>query len=173
MQDLGMPGSEILFCLNSYKDSIRLNGNEEIIIHVKTNVGQDLKPLSKVASGGELSRISLALSVVTSKTELTPSIVFDEVDVGISGSVAEIVGQLLKRLSGRYQIICVTHLAQVAAQGKEHLKVVKTQRNGSTFTQVTALNQEQRTDEVARILGGIKISDKTRMAAEEMIKTHP
>ena len=173
MQDLGMPGSEILFCLNSYKDSIRLNGNEEIIIHVKTNVGQDLKPLSKVASGGELSRISLALSVVTSKTELTPSIVFDEVDVGISGSVAEIVGQLLKRLSGRYQIICVTHLAQVAAQGKEHLKVVKTQRDGSTFTQVTALNQEQRTDEVARILGGIKISDKTRMAAEEMIKTNP
>ena len=173
MQDLGMPGSEILFCLNSYKDSIRLNGNEEIIIHVKTNFGQDLKPLSKVASGGELSRISLALSVVTSKTELTPSIVFDEVDVGISGSVAEIVGQLLKRLSGRYQIICVTHLAQVAAQGKEHLKVVKTQRDGSTFTQVTALNQEQRTDEVARILGGIKISDKTRMAAEEMIKTNP
>jgi DNA repair protein RecN (Recombination protein N) len=170
MQDLGMPGSEILFCLNSYKDSIRSNGNEEIIIHVKTNVGQDLKPLSKVASGGELSRISLALSVVTSKTELTPSIVFDEVDVGISGSVAEIVGLLLKKLSDRYQIICVTHLAQVAAQGKEHLKVIKTQQSGSTFTQVTALNQEQRTNEVARILGGIKISEKTRIAAEEMIK---
>ena len=170
MQDLGMPGSEILFCLNSYKDSIRSNGNEEIIIHVKTNVGQDLKPLSKVASGGELSRISLALSVVTRKTELTPSIVFDEVDVGISGSVAEIVGQLLKKLSDRYQIICVTHLAQVAAQGKEHLKVIKTQQSGSTFTQVTALNQEQRTDEVARILGGIKISEKTRIAAAEMIK---
>ena len=170
MQDLGMPGSEILFCLNSYKDLIRTNGNEEIIIHVKTNVGQDFKPLSKVASGGELSRISLALSVVTSKTELTPSIVFDEVDVGISGSVAEIVGQLLKRLSDRYQIICVTHLAQVAAQGKEHLKVVKLQKSGSTFTQVTALNQEQRTDEVARILGGIKISEKTRIAAAEMIK---
>jgi len=173
MQDLGMPGSEILFCLNSYKDSIRLNGNEEITIHVKTNVGQNLKPLSKVVSGGELSRISLALSVITSKTELTPSIVFDEVDVGISGSVAEIVGQLLKRLSDRYQIICVTHLAQVAAQGKEHLKVVKIQQSGSTFTQVTTLNQKQRTDEVARILGGIKISDKTRMAAEEMIKTTP
>ena len=170
MQDLGMPGSEILFCLNSYKDLIRTNGNEEIIIHVKTNVGQDFKPLSKVASGGELSRISLALSVVTSKTELTPSIVFDEVDVGISGSVAEIVGQLLKKLSDRYQIICVTHLAQVAAQGKEHLKVVKTQQSGSTFTQVTALNQEQRTDEIARILGGIKISDKTRVVAAEMIK---
>ena len=106
---------------------------------MKTNVGQDLKPLSKVASGGELSRISLALSVVTSKTELTPSIVFDEVDVGISGSVAEIVGLLLKKLSNRYQIICVTHLAQVAAQGKEHLKVVKTQRDGSTSVSYTHL----------------------------------
>ena len=89
---------------------------------------------------------------------------------GFRGSVAEIVGQLLKRLSDRYQIICVTHLAQVAAQGKEHLKVVKIQQSGSTFTQVTALNQEQRTDEVARILGGIKISEKTRIAAAEMIK---
>ena len=171
MQNLGMPGSEVLFYLSSPSQSIQLNGEEEIEIKVKTNTGQDLKPLNKVASGGELSRISLALSVVTSKTELTPSIVFDEVDVGISGSVAEIVGQMLKQLSARYQVICVTHLAQVAAQGKEHMKVVKIQRNGATFTEVTNLNPLQRTDEVARILGGIKVSDKTKMAAEEMIKS--
>ena len=171
MQNLGMPGSEVLFHLSSPSQSIQLNGEEEIVIKVKTNTGQDLKPLNKVASGGELSRISLALSVVTSKTELTPSIVFDEVDVGISGSVAEIVGQMLKQLSARYQVICVTHLAQVAAQGKEHMKVVKIQRNGATFTEVTNLNPLQRTDEVARILGGIKVSDKTKMAAEEMIKS--
>ena len=171
MQNLGMPGSEVLFHLSSSSQSIQLNGEEEIVIKVKTNTGQDLKPLNKVASGGELSRISLALSVVTSKTELTPSIVFDEVDVGISGSVAEIVGQMLKQLSARYQVICVTHLAQVAAQGKEHMKVVKIQRNGATFTEVTNLNPLQRTDEVARILGGIKVSDKTKMAAEEMIKS--
>jgi DNA repair protein RecN (Recombination protein N) len=171
MQNLGMPGSEIDFSIKPLKNSIRLNGMEEIIIHVKTNTGQDLKPLNKVASGGELSRISLALSVVTSNSELIPSIVFDEVDVGISGSVAEIVGQMLKKLSTHYQIICVTHLAQVAAQGKEHLKVVKTQKNGATFTHVTDLSLSQRTEEVARILGGITISDKTRVAAEEMIKS--
>ena len=171
MQNLGMPGSEIDFSIKPLRNSIRLNGMEEIIIHVKTNTGQELKPLNKVASGGELSRISLALSVVTSNSELIPSIVFDEVDVGISGSVAEIVGQMLKKLSTHYQIICVTHLAQVAAQGKEHLKVVKIQKNGATFTHVTDLSLSQRTEEVARILGGIIISDKTRIAAEEMIKS--
>ena len=171
MQKLGMPGSEITFSINSSEGSVRLNGMEEIIILTKTNAGQDFKPLGKVASGGELSRISLALSVVTSKTELTPSVVFDEVDVGISGSVAEIVGQMLKKLSNRYQIICVTHLAQVAAQGQDHMKVVKTQKNGSTFTQVASLSPKERTDEVARILGGIIISDKTRIAAEEMINS--
>jgi len=171
MQNLGMPGSEIDFSIKPLKNSVRLNGMEEIIIHVKTNTGQDLKPLNKVASGGELSRISLALSVVTSNSELIPSIVFDEVDVGISGSVAEIVGQMLKKLSNHYQIICVTHLAQVAAQGKEHLKVVKTQKNGATFTHVDDLSPSQRTEEVARILGGITISEKTRVAAEEMIKS--
>ena len=171
MQNLGMPGSEIDFSIKPLRNSIRLNGMEEIIIHVKTNTGQELKPLNKVASGGELSRISLALSVVTSNSELIPSIVFDEVDVGISGSVAEIVGQMLKKLSTHYQIICVTHLAQVAAQGKEHLKVVKIQKNGATFTHVTDLSLNQRTEEVARILGGITISDKTRVAAEEMIKS--
>ena len=171
MQKLGMPGSEITFSINSSEGSVRLNGMEEIIILTKTNAGQDFKPLGKVASGGELSRISLALSVVTSKTELTPSVVFDEVDVGISGSVAEIVGQMLKKLSNRYQIICVTHLAQVAAQGQDHMKVVKTQKNGSTFTQVASLSPKERTDEVARNLGGITISDKTRIAAEEMINS--
>ena len=171
MQNLGMPGSEIDFSIKPLRNSIRLNGMEEIIIHVKTNTGQKLKPLNKVASGGELSRISLALSVVTSNSELIPSIVFDEVDVGISGSVAEIVGQMLKKLSTHYQIICVTHLAQVAAQGKEHLKVVKIQKDGATFTHVTDLSLSQRTEEVARILGGITISDKTRVAAEEMIKS--
>ena len=170
MQDLGMPGSEVLFSLNATDELIRLNGQEEVVINVKTNIGQDLKPLNKVASGGELSRFSLALSVVTSKSELAPSIVFDEVDVGISGSVAEIVGRLLRKLSSRYQILCVTHLAQVAAQGHEHMKVVKSLKKDATYTQMTALNKEQRTDEVARILGGIKVSGKARLAAEEMIK---
>ena len=171
MQKLGMPGSEIIFKMADLESEVRLNGAEDINIHVKTNAGQDFKPLNKIASGGELSRISLALSVSGSNTELTPSVVFDEGDVGISGSVAEIVGQMLKQLSKQYQIICVTHLAQVAAQGKEHLKVEKTQKNDKTFTHVVSLNKEERAGEIARILGGIKITEKTRIAAEEMISS--
>ena len=171
MQELGMPGSEIQFVLNPMDDKVQLNGNEEVVIQVKTNIGQAFKALNRVASGGELSRISLALSVVTSKSELAPSIVFDEVDVGISGAVAEVVGRLLRKLSTRYQVLCVTHLAQVAAQGHSHMKVVKSEKDGETFTKVHALNDKERTDEVARILGGIKISEKTRIAAAEMIRT--
>ena len=171
MQNLGMPGSEIVFNLTFLEREVRLNGAEDIHILVKTNAGQDFKPLNKVASGGELSRISLALSVSGSNTELTPTVIFDEVDVGISGSVAEIVGQMLKQLSDQYQIICVTHLAQVAAQGKGHLRVEKTQKNDKAYTTVVSLNMQQRADEIARILGGIKITDKTRIAAEEMISS--
>ena len=171
MQKLGMPGSEIIFKMVEMEKEVRFNGAEDIIIQVKTNAGQDFKPLNKIASGGELSRVSLALSVSSSNTELTPTVVFDEVDVGISGSVAEIVGQMLKQLSHQYQIICVTHLAQVAAQGKEHLKVEKTQKNDMTYTDVVGLNSKERAEEIARILGGIKISNKTRLAAEEMISS--
>jgi DNA repair protein RecN (Recombination protein N) len=171
MQGLGMLGSEIQFVLNPLADKVQLNGNEEVVIQVKTNMGQAFKALHKVASGGELSRISLALSVVTSKSELAPSIVFDEVDVGISGAVAEVVGRLLRKLSSRYQVLCVTHLAQVAVQGHAHMKVVKSEQDGETFTEVHVLGDKERTDEVARILGGIKISEKTRLAAAEMIKT--
>ena len=152
MQELGMPGSEIRFVLNPIADKVRLNGNEEVVIQVKTNMGQ-------------------ALSVVTSKSELAPSIVFDEVDVGISGAVAEVVGRLLRGLSSRYQVLCVTHLAQVAVQGHAHMKVVKSEQDGETFTKVHVLGDKERTDEVARILGGIKIGEKTRIAAAEMIKT--
>ena len=169
MQNLGMPGSEIIFKVGPPGSEVKLNGVEDVSIQVKTNVGQDFKPLNKVASGGELSRISLALSVSGTNTELIPCVVFDEVDVGISGSVAEIVGQMLRKLSIKYQIICVTHLAQVAAQGKDHIKVEKTQKDGLTYTSVTNLSKKERADEVARILGGIEISHKTRIAAEEMI----
>ena len=169
MQNLGMPGSEIIFKVGPSGSEVKLNGVEDVSIQVKTNVGQDFKPLNKVASGGELSRISLALSVSGTNTVLIPCVVFDEVDVGISGSVAEIVGQMLKKLSIKYQIICVTHLAQVAAQGTDHIKVEKTQKDGLTYTSVTNLSKKERADEVARILGGIEISHKTRIAAEEMI----
>lgn len=170
-QDLGMPGSDMRFCFEKIDSKVRFNGSEEISIEVKTNVGQSFKPLKKIVSGGELSRISLALAVVTSKADFLPSFIFDEVDVGISGAVAEVVGRLLRKLSDKYQVICITHLAQVAVQGNTHIKVIKTTQSGSASTTATTLNEAERIRELSRILGGIKVSEKTKIAAKEMLKT--
>lgn len=169
MQVLGMPGSEFVLELTDKESGVHYNGNEAISFMVKTNMGSEFKALKKVVSGGELSRISLALSVVSSNSEYTPTLIFDEVDVGISGAVAEVVGQKLKQLSNHYQVICITHLAQVASFGHQHLRVSKTQNKDGAQTQVTNLTKTQRIDEVARILGGATITEKTRVAAEEMI----
>lgn len=169
MQVLGMPGSEFKVGLCEKTQGIHLNGIESVEFLVKTNMGQDFKPLKKVASGGELSRISLAISVVNSDSEYTPTLVFDEVDVGISGAVAEVVGRKLQDLSSNYQIICITHLAQVAAFGHQHLRVSKSQNKDGAQTTVERLSSAQRVDEIARILGGSTITEKTRNAAEEMI----
>ncbi len=169
MQELGMPGSEFKVGLDQKIDGVHLNGNESVDFLVKTNMGQDFNPLKKVASGGELSRISLAISVVGNNNEHTPTLIFDEVDVGISGSVAEVVGRKLQELAGKYQILCITHLAQVAAFGHQHLCVSKSQNQEGAQTTVGQLSEAQRVDEVARILGGSSITEKTRNAAEEMI----
>ena len=169
MQVLGMPGSEFMVGLNEKADGVHLNGNESVEFLVKTNMGQDFKLLKKVASGGELSRISLAISVVGSDSEYTPTLIFDEVDVGISGAVAEVVGKKLQDLSKNYQILCITHLAQVAAFGRQHLQVSKIQHESGVQTTVEQLSKTQRVEEVARILGGTIITDKARLAAEEMI----
>ncbi len=169
MQELGMPGSEFKVGLDQKIDGVHLNGNESVDFLVKTNMGQDFNPLKKVASGGELSRISLAISVIGSNNENTPTLIFDEVDVGISGSVAEVVGRKLQELAGKYQILCITHLAQVAAFGHQHLCVSKSQNQEGVQTTVRQLSEAQRVDEVARILGGSSITEKTRNAAEEMI----
>ena len=169
MQVLGMPGSEFKVGLNPKTDGVHLNGHETIEFLVKTNMGQDFKALKKVASGGELSRISLAISVVSSDSEYTPTLIFDEVDVGISGAVAEVVGRKLQELAKNYQIICITHLAQVAAFGHQHLCVSKAQNEQGAQTTVKQLNDQQRVEEVARILGGATVTDKARVAAAEMI----
>ncbi len=171
MQVLGMPGSEFKLELPVKKTGIHLDGNELVGFLIKTNMGQDFKALNKVASGGELSRISLAISVVGSSTEQTPTLVFDEVDVGISGAVAEIVGRKLRELSANYQVICITHLAQVAAFGHQHLRVSKAQEKSGAQTEVLQLSDQDRIDEVARILGGAVITDKARNAAAEMIQS--
>ncbi len=170
MQVLGMPGSEVKVDLPKKEQGVHYNGDENVVFLVKTNMGSDFKALKKVASGGELSRVSLAISVASSDSEYTPTLIFDEVDVGISGAVAEVVGQKLKQLSKHYQIICITHLAQVAAFGHQHLRVRKTQHNDGAQTTVEQLTSDDRVSEVARILGGATITDKARKAAEEMIK---
>jgi len=150
-------------------EGVQLNGAETVDFLVKTNMGQDFKALKKVASGGELSRISLAISVVSSDSEYTPTLIFDEVDVGISGAVAEVVGQKLKELSRHYQVVCITHLAQVASFGHQHLRVSKTQKETGAKTTVERLSDVDRVSEVARILSGTSVSDKARKAAAEMI----
>jgi len=170
MQLLGMPGSEFMVSLVKKDGGVHLNGSESVEFLVKTNHGQSLKPLKKIASGGELSRVSLAISVVSADSEYAPTLVFDEVDVGISGAIAEVVGRKLKELSQHYQVICITHLAQVASFGCQHLKVSKVQEDSGAKTNVQKLSNDDRILEVARILGGITITEKARKAAEEMIK---
>ncbi len=169
MQVLGMPGSEVKVDLPNKAVGVHYNGDEGVDFLVKTNMGSDFKALKKVASGGELSRISLAISVVSSDSEYTPTLIFDEVDVGISGAVAEVVGKKLKQLSEHYQVICITHLAQVASFGHQHLRVSKAQNDDGAQTTVEQLSSKDRVSEVARILGGSKVTKTTRKAAEEMI----
>jgi DNA repair protein RecN (Recombination protein N) len=170
MQVLGMPGSGFKVDLPKKTLGVHYNGNESVDFLVQTNMGSDFKALKKVASGGELSRISLAISVVSSDNEYTPTLIFDEVDVGISGAVAEVVGKKLKQLSQHYQIICITHLAQVAAFGHQHLRVQKAQEKEGAQTTVIPLSDNQRVDEIARILGGSTITDKARLIMTSAIK---
>ncbi len=129
-----------------------------------------MQPLAKVASGGELSRISLAIQVATAECGSVPTLVFDEVDVGIGGGVAEIVGRLLRRLGESRQVLCVTHLPQVAAQAHHQLRVRKEAIDGQTHTRIEPLDDSARVDEIARMLGGTEITDTTRDHAREMLE---
>ena len=171
LNDLGMPGGEFSIEVNDIEKDMPLqNGMNKIDYLVSLNPGQPLQALSKVASGGELSRISLAIQVTGSKDKGIQTLIFDEVDSGIGGGVAEIVGKLLHSLSDKRQVFCVTHLAQVASQGDHHLQVAKATHAGTTLTRVGELNQEERIEEIARMLGGVKITKQTLAHAEEMLK---
>ncbi len=145
-------------------------GLEKIIFQITTNVGQPLLALAKVASGGELSRISLAIHMATAEQHTIPTLIFDEVDVGISGGTAEIVGKLLRRLGETHQLLCITHLPQVAAQGHQHLLVEKRHEKNATFTQIRPLTPKEKISELARLLGGIEITKKTIDHAREMLE---
>ncbi|MFQ3790108.1 DNA repair protein RecN [Halomonas sp. A29] len=151
------------------RQSPQPDGMEEVRFLISANPGQPPRPLTKVASGGELSRISLAIQVVAARHSTIPSLVFDEVDVGISGATAEIVGQLLRRLGENGQVMTVTHLPQVAAQAHHHLHIAKQAKRNTTLTHMALLDEAGRVSELARMLGGVHLSDRTLAHAREML----
>ena len=170
MQTLGMPGGRFSIELQaSSAEDPQPNGLEQVEFLVSANPGQPLKSLAKVASGGELSRISLAIQVITAQTSRVPTLVFDEVDVGIGGPTAEVVGQLLRRLGERGQVLTVTHLPQVAAQGHHHLFVHKQRDSEETRTAVASLDTVRRVEEVARMLGGVDLTEESLQHARKMV----
>jgi DNA repair protein RecN (Recombination protein N) len=170
IRELGMPQGQFLIGITPEPGNPpSLFSNDRVEFQVSANPGLPPRPLGKVASGGELSRISLAIQVAATDAKTTPTLIFDEVDSGIGGGVAEIVGQKLRQLGNNRQVFCVTHLHQVAALGHHHLLVEKTSNQASTRTQVRALTPDQRKHEIARMLGGVRITEQTLAHAEEML----
>ena len=169
MQELSLAGGQFAVQLTPRKQAAA-HGLEDIEFLVAGHAGVSPRPLNKVASGGELARISLALSVITSQATPVPTLIFDEVDSGIGGAVAEVVGKLLAKLGQDRQVLCVTHLPQVAAQGSQHFVVRKSTEAGQTLSEIQALSDAERVDEIARMLGGISITNTTRQHAKEMLR---
>ena len=173
MQELGMAGGYFQVVLSSFDDDTpRANGLEQATFIVSTNPGLTAQPLAKVASGGEISRISLAIQLITAEQNQAATLVFDEVDVGIGGKTAAIVGTLLRQLSEKTQVICITHLPQVAAMGHQQLCVQKNQDNQKTNSTITQLSNKARIDEIARMLGGLEITPKTRENAKSLLNNN-
>lgn len=172
IQELGMPQGEfIVQTSHSASAPPKLNGADQIEFLISANPGLPAKPLAKVASGGELSRISLAIQVTTSSDKTIPTMIFDEVDSGIGGGIAEIVGRKMRELAGNRQVLCVTHLPQVAAQAHQHLFVSKNTSDTVTSSSVKELTEKDRLAEIARMLGGVNITENTLKHAEEMLQT--
>ena len=169
MQTLAMQGGNFAVALKPLAEG-NAHGLEALEFQVAINPGSPLRSLAKVASGGELSRISLAIQVAASQAATVPTLIFDEVDSGIGGRVAEIVGALLKRLGQHHQVMCVTHLPQVAAMADAQWQVSKSSRNGATVSTISILKQVERVEEIARMLGGVSITDTTRKHAAEMLE---
>ena len=168
IRGLGMPHARFHIDCRPL-EQVSANGFEEIEYMIASNPGQPAQAIRKVASGGELSRISLGIQVVTAQTSTIPTLIFDEVDVGISGGVAEVVGRMLRAVGARGQVFCVTHLAQVAAQGNQHLMVSKQVKDKQTCSQVQPLKENQRATEIARLLGGLELTEQTLAHAREML----
>jgi DNA repair protein RecN (Recombination protein N) len=168
MQSLAMSGGRFSVALAPLPEPSAA-GNDQVEFLVCAHAGGELRPVSRVASGGELSRLSLAIQAVTSRVADVPTLVFDEVDAGIGGRVAETVGRLLRQLGRDRQVLCITHLPQVAAAAQAHWRVSKAVVNGETLSTVDPLGSAARVEEIARMLGGARITATTRQHAEEML----
>jgi len=172
MQTLSLPHGKFHIHFEPLeKSQLPAHGLEKIIFHIQTNPDQPLLPLAKVASGGEISRISLAIHIATAKQQTIPALVFDEIDVGVSGQTAEMIGKLLRQLGTALQVFCITHVPQVAVQGHHHLRVEKNIKNNATFTTIKILSPDEKTQEIARMLGGAQITKKTLEHAQEMLES--
>ena len=169
LSDLAMPNARLEVSLASLDDKPGPQGLEEVEFIISTNPGQPARSLNKVASGGELSRVSLAIQVVTARTSAIPTLVFDEVDVGIGGATGDVVGRLLRQLGEGGQVLCVTHLAQVASKSHQHLQVTKTAKKQSAESTLVTLEGEQKIEEIARMLGGMKVTEQSLAHAREMV----
>ena len=169
IKGLAMENAEFFIEVNSDLTKVASNGADNIVFTLRSNLGQQAQPLAKVASGGELSRISLAIQVLTSDQSSIPTLIFDEVDVGISGKTASVVGKLLRQLGDKCQVLCVTHLPQVACHGHHQFNVEKFTVDNKTETKMTALSQEERVPALARLLGGSEITDLALANAQEML----
>lgn len=169
IKGLAMENAEFFIEVNSDLTKVAANGADNIVFTLRSNLGQQAQPLAKVASGGELSRISLAIQVLTSDQSAIPTLIFDEVDVGISGKTASVIGKLLRQLGDKCQVLCVTHLPQVACHGHHQFNVEKFTVDDKTETKMIALSQEERVPALARLLGGSEITDLALANAQEML----
>jgi len=156
-------------CSAKPTDTPSATGLDYVLFKVSANPGAAPRPMSDVASGGELSRLSLAVQLITSERHRVPTLIFDEVDTGVGGGVAETVGQQLRKLGDRCQVLCVTHLPQVAAQGHYHVKVSKQSSDNKTLAESRTLTDRESLEEIARMLGGVKITKRTLAHAKEML----
>jgi len=174
MGGLGMPGGKFEIALEALAEGAeRASGLDDIEFLISANPGQPPMPLSRIASGGELSRMSLSIQVIASDGSIIPTMVFDEVDSGVGGGVAEMVGRRLAEVARDRQVLCVTHLPQVASLADHHIRISKVTDGKATRTGAHVLNREERVDELARMLGGVEITAKTREHAAEMLAGAP
>ena len=165
-----MPEGKFIIDISSQKYDVPVkDGTDQVEFLISLNPGSKPQPMRKIASGGELSRISLAIQLVTKQMNLFTTMIFDEVDAGIGGKTADIVGELLKDLSVDHQVFCVTHLPQVASRANNHVQVSKSSNTNETHAQVKQLDKKERIEEIARMLGGMRISQKTLAHAKEML----